>query len=131
MTASLCGVTSRTLTAKAELARLDVKALVTVTRSLDTIWEACYYYITVDPSDNWRDNSYIYIYLNTATTATMNVYAGTDRRNATMVIQTNTTLTLGAPVRVKITDGAIVVLKVIGPKSSAGSASFSYKVVGT
>jgi hypothetical protein len=61
----------------------------------------------------------------------MNVYAGTDRRNATMVIQTNTTLTLGAPVRVKITDGAIVVLKVIGPKSSAGSASFSYKVVGT
>jgi hypothetical protein len=61
----------------------------------------------------------------------MNVFAGTDRRNASMVIQTNSTMPLGAPVRVKITDGAIVVLKVLGPKLSTGSASFSYKVVGT
>jgi len=52
----------------------------------------------------------IYIYLDTSSTANMFVFAGTDRRNATLVIESNGTAPLGAPLRVPISSGAIVVL---------------------
>jgi len=40
----------------------------------------------------------------------MFVFAGTDRRNATLVIESNSSAPIGAPVRVPISSGAIVVL---------------------
>ena len=42
----------------------------------------------------------------------MFVFAGTDRRNATLVIERNSSAPIGAPVRVPISSGAIVVLQV-------------------
>ena len=56
----------------------------------------------------------------------MYVYSGTDRRNATKIVEGNANVPVGAPVRVPITDGAIIILKVNGPISPAGSATFSY-----
>jgi hypothetical protein len=61
----------------------------------------------------------------------MYVYSGTDRRNATLIVEGNANVPVGAPIRVPITDGAIIVLKVNGPTNPAGSATFSYQVVGT
>ena len=60
----------------------------------------------------------------------MYVFAGTDRRNASLIVEQNASLSLGAPVRVPITSGAIVVLQVANGQTT-GSAQFSYKVVGT
>jgi hypothetical protein len=60
----------------------------------------------------------------------MFVFAGTDRRNATLIVEQNGTVPFGAPVRVPISSGAIVVLQA-GNSKTTGSAQFSYKVVGT
>lgn len=82
-------------------------------------------------SDKWKDGSMLEIYLDEAITAEMYVYAGTDRRNVTTVVQANDTVTIGAPVRVPVAfGGAIVVLQVDRTKNSAGSAGFSYQVDG-
>jgi hypothetical protein len=58
------------------------------------------------------------------------VFAGTDRRNASLVIENNSSLPLGAPVRVPISSGAIVVIQASSGLSTA-KAQFSYRVVGT
>jgi hypothetical protein len=42
----------------------------------------------------------------------MYVYAGNDRRNATLIVELNGTVPIGAPARVPISSGAIVVLQV-------------------
>ena len=71
--------------------------------------EACYWVIQPQ-TDTYKDTAMIYIYLDSSTTANMFVFAGTDRRNATLVIESNTSAPIGAPVRVPISSGAIVVL---------------------
>lgn len=60
----------------------------------------------------------------------MFVFAGTDRRNASLIVETNTSVPIGAAARVPISSGAIVVLQVANGQQS-GTAQFSYKVVGT
>jgi hypothetical protein len=40
----------------------------------------------------------------------MVVFAGDNRRNATMVVEANSSVSVGAPVRMPISSGAIVVL---------------------
>lgn len=42
----------------------------------------------------------------------MFVFAGTDRKNATLVVEANGSVPLGAPARVPISSGAIVVLQI-------------------
>ena len=42
----------------------------------------------------------------------MFVYQGNDRRNATMIVESNASVPIGAPVRVPISSGAIVVLQI-------------------
>ena len=74
-----------------------------------TFTEACYWIINAQPN-TFHDTSEIYIYLNTSTTSTMTVYSGKDRRNVTTVVEANGTIPIGAPVRVSINKGAIVVL---------------------
>ena len=90
------------------------------TRPFDTVIEACYWVINAQ-SDTYRDSSWLYIYLDRATTANMYVYAGTDRRNASLLVQSNGTLPFGAPIRVPISSGAIVVLQVANGQTT-GSA---------
>lgn len=71
--------------------------------------ESCYWYITAD-TKKWHDDSEILIYLDASSTASMYVYAGNDRRNATLIVETNGSVPIGAPARVPISSGAIVVL---------------------
>ena len=62
----------------------------------------------------------------------MYVYAGSDRRNASALIQSNLTMAVGAPIRIPFSyQGAIVVLMIDGTDGIKGSASFSYKMQGT
>ena len=131
MDAKACGVESRDLTAKEELTSHEISSLVLQARRLDTVWESCYYKINADSADLWRDDSQLYIYLEASSTANMYVYSGTDRRNTTLIVEGNSNVPVGAPIRIPITDGAVVVLQVQGALSPAGSATFSYKVVGT
>jgi hypothetical protein len=42
----------------------------------------------------------------------MFVYQGNDRRNATLIVESNSSVPIGAPVRVPISSGAIVVLQI-------------------
>ncbi len=79
------------------------------TRTFDTVIEACYWVIEPQPN-TYKDSAMIYIYLDSATTANMFVFAGTDRRNASLVVETNTSVPIGAAARVPISSGAIVVL---------------------
>ena len=60
----------------------------------------------------WQTGAQIYIYLDASVAANMYVYAGTGRRNATQIVEVNGSLPIGAPVRVPISSGAIVVLQV-------------------
>ena len=61
----------------------------------------------------------------------MYIYAGNNRTNATLVVETNSTVAVGAPVRIPISSGAIVVLQVSSLTATSGSAVFSYQVIGT
>jgi hypothetical protein len=60
-------------------------------RTPDTVVESCYYIIEAN-QNLWQVDSYIYIYLNFSTTANMFVFAGTNRRNATLIVQQNSTV---------------------------------------
>lgn len=95
--------------------------------------ESCYYLITAD-STKWKDDSMIYIYMDVSTFASMYVYEGTDRRNATTLVQSDQSHPVGAPIRVPISSGAIIVLQISAVSAQAANlatATFSYKVVGT
>ena len=60
----------------------------------------------------------------------MNVFQGSSRRNSSLVVESNGVMRPGAPVRIPVSEGAIVTLQVNSLASSTASASFSYKVVG-
>jgi len=86
MTPALCNVTSNTLTTASEtIVEYTIKSMNLATRAPDTVVESCYYIIQVD-QDLWQVDSYIYIYLNAFSTANMYVYAGNNRRNATLIV---------------------------------------------
>lgn len=56
----------------------------------------------------------------------MYVYAGPNRRNASIAIEGNSTLAIGAPIRIPISSGAIIILQSNNPTSTIGTATFSY-----
>lgn len=97
---------------------------------IDTYVESCYYIIKAEPG-LWHDSSQIYIYLNQSSNAVMNVFSGTNRNNASLVIEQNQTVPVGTPIRIPYTSDAIITLRVDKLTSSNASASFSYLVVGT
>lgn len=97
-------------------------------RTFDSVIESCYWYISAD-TKKWDSDSEILIYLDASSTASMYVYAGNDRRNATLIVETNSSVPIGAPARVPISSGAIVVLQ-INSGSTSGNATFSYRVSG-
>lgn len=69
--------------------------------------------------------------MDSSTTANIYVYQGSERRNATMVVAGNAALAVGAPIRVPVTEQAILVMQSTGAQARTGTAKFSYKVVGT
>ena len=56
----------------------------------------------------------------------MYVYSGNNRRNASVVIDGNSTMAIGAPIRIPISSGAIIILQSNNPTSTIGTATFSY-----
>ena len=113
MSPAVCGGPSNTisLTATDQLATKIAPTLTLGgTRQFDTVIEACYWVIKSEPN-TYRDTSQLYIYLDSSTTANMFVFAGNDRRNATLIVEQNGTVPFGAAVRVPISSGAIVVLQ--------------------
>lgn len=80
MSSAICGTTN--LKATSDLQQFTVKNLTLGTRTFDTVIESCYWYITAD-TKQYHDDAEIYIYLDATSTASMYVFAGNDRRNAT------------------------------------------------
>ena len=59
----------------------------------------------------------------------MKVFNGNERDNTTLLVENNDTVSIGAPVRVKVSTGAIITLQV-QPPARNGEAKVLYKVVG-
>lgn len=98
------------LTAKEDLQVVKSNSLSLGARAFDTVIESCYWQITADTKK--YASGQIYIYLDSSTAASMYVYQGNDRRNATLIVESNSSVPIGAPVRVPISSGAIVVLQI-------------------
>ena len=61
------------------------------------------------------------------------IYSGTDRSNLTTLIEANSTAVVGAPYKVKLSDGAVIVARaLVSPSktnisaSNPGSLNFSF-----
>lgn len=111
ITPQLCyGGNTQTLIATEDMVTINTTSLSIVNRPLDgTFIEACLWYIKADTA-RYKPGSQIYIYLSQSVTANMYVFSGNDRRNASLIIESNGTVVSGAPIRVPISEGAIVVI---------------------
>ncbi len=111
ITPQVCyGGNTQTLIATEEMKTINTTSLSIVNRPLDgTFIEACLWYIKADTA-RYKPGSQIHIYLTTSVTANMYVYSGNNRANASMIIEANGTVVAGAPIRVPISEGAIVVI---------------------
>lgn len=125
-----CGVYEWTHTATEEKTTLVLTSLVMNRRPLDSVVESCYYLIQAN-TDEWESSSEILIWLTSYVNAEMHVWRGSDRRNASLVVEANSTMAIGAPVRIPVSEGAIVTLRVADLKQNDGKATFSYMVSGT
>ena len=127
MSSKICGI--QNLTATDSMQVVSASSLTLSARIFDPVIESCYWTIKTD-TNKYHDSAQLYIYLDSSSTASMWVFAGTDRRNASLVVENNGSVPIGAPVRVPIGSGAIVVIQATSGLSTV-KAQFSYKVVGT
>lgn len=67
--------------------------------------------------------------MNASTTSQMKVFGGKDVRNATEIIGGNQSMVLGAPIRVPVSSGVIIVEQISTP-ARQGSTTFSFEVIG-
>lgn len=59
----------------------------------------------------FRDSGDILIWLELTNQVEAYLYSGTDHKNLTTVIEANALATIGAPYRVKLSDGAVIVAR--------------------
>ena len=71
--------------------------------------EACYWIVNGDKS-LFKDSSEIMIQVNLINSAKMYLFRGNDRHNASLVIEGNSSASIGAPYKIPIKDGAIIVV---------------------
>jgi hypothetical protein len=90
--------------------------------------EACYWEIKPE-EDTWYTSSEIFIYPELTTQTSMYVYQGTDRRNLTTVINSDAVAPIGAPIRVPVNNGAVIVLR-SSNTNLVNAGKFSYEVKG-
>lgn len=128
MTTDICGG-SNELTATSELQSMTITPVIETRVADGTYTEACYWTITPE-FDAFHDTAEIYIYLDASTTANMYIFSGDQRTNATWTIENDVATSVGAPIRVPVSSGAIVTLQTTGGSSRTGEGTFSYKVVG-
>ena len=79
---------------------------------------------------DYQPGAEIVVSLDSQQSALMKVFTGTSRYNVSTAVQGNQTVPSGAPIRVPIENGLIVVLYT-SPTATKGSATFSYHVEGT
>lgn len=58
------------------------------------------------------------------------MYSGSDRHNATQVIESDSAASVGAPIRVPVSSNAIIVLQSVGERKQTGTGTFSFRVEG-
>lgn len=54
----------------------------------------------------------LYVWLTSSTNTNMYVYEGTDRKNTSIAIQSDMPMNLGAPIKMPISNGAVIVLQI-------------------
>jgi hypothetical protein len=91
--------------------------------------EACFWVVTGEAGD-YLPGAEIVVSLDSQQSALMKIFTGTGRYNVSTTVQGNQTVPSGAPIRVPIENGLIVVLYT-SPTATKGSATFSYHVEGT
>jgi hypothetical protein len=89
MTADKCGYETRKFKATEAVQTIKAPSLLYLNRKPSKVVESCYYLITADQSDLYRTSAELQIALETTSNAKMFVFAGTDRRNFTQVIEQN------------------------------------------
>lgn len=125
MTPQICNSTSSSLTPTGSKAYFYANNFVIKERA-SAEYEACLWRIEVE-ENKYRDDTgaYIEIQLEYLDKAIAYIYDGTDRGNATTVIEANSTAVLGAPFRVPIST-KLMLVALTEPFGNAGSISFSY-----
>lgn len=108
VTETVCG-SSNQVTATSDLQTISSTPIITARNHDLTYVEACYWEIAPAYND-FFDDAFIWIYLDEATNVNLYVYSGTDRKNATKVIEDDSAAPFGAPIRVPITEKVIVVM---------------------
>lgn len=133
-TATHCNSTSHYLTAEEDLS-IKIARKAVIKPRLYTIYEACYWIITV-PDGQYDENASIDIWINRTNRGEFWLYEGNNRHNVTGVTPGNTSaLHKSEPYRINARAGAIVVFMTEKPVLSqsptyGGSGSFSYRVSG-
>jgi len=86
---------------------------------------SCEYRIkTVDY--RFRNGGDLVIWLELTNSVNVYIYSGTDRSNITTFIEGNSSAVVGAPYRVNLSDGAVIVAHAISPTAKGGiSAIFN------
>jgi hypothetical protein len=110
MTAAACNSASHNLMATSVITTQTNSNLNLASRNAP-VYESCYWQIQAQP-DTFRDTAMINIWVTSLSKANLYIYSGPDRHNATAVIELNQTTAIGAPYKVSVTAGAIVVLQV-------------------
>lgn len=110
MTATACNSESHNLVATSAVTTQTTSNLNLASRNA-AVYESCYWQISAQP-DTFRDTATLNIWVTLLNKADLYIYSGPDRHNATAVIEQNKTAAIGAPYRVSVTAGAIVVLQV-------------------
>jgi hypothetical protein len=108
----ICG-SPVSITATSELQTFESTPVVKARVMDGTYTEACYWEVA-PASNNFYDTAFIWIQLEANTDINLYVYSGTDRRNATKVIEDDSAVPFGAPIRVPVYDKAIIVMQTTG-----------------
>ena len=75
-----------------------------------SLYEACYWVISA-PDYTFRSDAKLEITVDKAFQGDIYLYEGTDRHNATTVIESNSTVGVGAPLYLPVSSKAIIVIQ--------------------
>lgn len=112
VTEKVCG-SPISITATSDVQTFESTPVISARVMDGTYTEACYWEVAPS-SNNFYDTAEIWITLEADTDINMYVYSGTDRRNATKVIEDNSAVPFGAPLRIPVSDKAIIVMQTTG-----------------
>lgn len=117
-----------TPTAEVQSLSLERDELVTDGNTTVALNTACYWVIQPEKYTWKPEYSTLHLTVTNLTSANLFVYTGTDRRNATTLVENGENLSLGAPLSLNVTDDIIIVLE----RTSTESSSFTmeYKIIG-